>query len=126
MPMAEISELVNLCDVSYVGVSKYKILEINSANKFFDSLSAGKPIIINFGGWMQNIIEKGECGFKVDATDPNDLLNQILYLKENPVLRLQLGKNARKIAETEFDVSILCPKYVSLVDAVFSKIEKES
>ena len=28
----------------------------NSANKFFDGLAAGKPIFLNHGGWMQDLV----------------------------------------------------------------------
>lgn len=34
----------------------------NSANKFFDALAAGKPIIINHGGWQADVIEKYQLG----------------------------------------------------------------
>jgi glycosyltransferase involved in cell wall biosynthesis len=124
MPMSDISELVNIADISYVGVSKFKILEINSANKFFDSLSSGKPIILNFGGWMQEIIETEKCGLTVDSVDPNDFLEKIIYLKDNENLRLEMGANSRRLAEERFDKSILCKKYVALIDNVLSDLEK--
>ena len=34
----------------------------NSANKFFDCLAAGKPIFLNHGGWLQDLVSKYECG----------------------------------------------------------------
>ena len=119
LPMEKISELVNVCDISYVGVSTYKILEINSANKFFDSLSAGKPILINFNGWMKEIIEKEKCGIKVFSTDHNELIDKILLLKNDTNLRKELGQNARKLAEQKYDKSILCKQFVDLVNQVF-------
>ena len=118
LPMNQISELVNLCDICYIGVSRFPILEINSANKFFDSLSAGKPLIINFGGWMQEIIEKANCGIRVKPTDPEDLLEKILFLQKNQETRQKMGKNARKIAEKEFDKSILCKNFAQLVHKI--------
>ena len=119
--MEELSELVNLCDISYIGVVPIPILETNSANKFFDSLSAGKPIIINFGGWMQEIIEGSNCGVRVDATDPNDLLEKIVMLRNNNNLMLEMGNNSRKLAEERFDKSILCAEYVKLVGNFLGK-----
>lgn len=125
MPMDTISELVNICDVSFIGFSPIPILETNSANKFFDSLSAGKPILINFGGWMQEIIEKERCGIRVNSTDPIDLLDKIMFLKENSEIRSEMANNSRRLAEERFDESILCPKYVDLIDNIFSKMVKE-
>jgi hypothetical protein len=34
----------------------------NSANKFFDGLAAGKPIFLNHGGWMQDLVLINKCG----------------------------------------------------------------
>lgn len=120
LTLDKVSSLVNNCDVSYIGVSKYKILEDNSANKFFDSLAAGKPIIINFGGWLEEIIVNERCGLRVDNASPESLLNALLYLKEHESERLLMGKSARKLAETTFDKSILCEKFKDVVDQVLN------
>ena len=37
-------------------------IQANSANKFFDALAASKPILINYGGWQKDILEKNKCG----------------------------------------------------------------
>jgi glycosyltransferase involved in cell wall biosynthesis len=37
-------------------------MQNNSANKFFDSLAAGKPIVLNYGGWMHDMVIKNSCG----------------------------------------------------------------
>lgn len=121
MPMNEVSELVNLCDVSYVGVRPVPILATNSANKFFDSLSAGKPIILNYGGWMEEIIVKENIGFSVHPTDATDFLNGILRLKNNPVLCQEMCKNSRRLAETKYDKSILGQQYFERVQQVLNR-----
>lgn len=35
----------------------------NSANKFFDTLAAGKPILINHEGWQAKTIRSYDCGY---------------------------------------------------------------
>ena len=56
--MKETSEVVNVCDISVVPISKYSILSTNSPNKLFDSLAAGKPIIVNSNGWTKKMVER--------------------------------------------------------------------
>ena len=56
--MDKTSELVNICDVSLVTFSNIPILATNSPNKLFDSLSAGKPIIVNSAGWTKDLVEE--------------------------------------------------------------------
>jgi len=121
LPMRETSELVNASNISFISVTKIPILEINSANKFFDSLSAGKPILLNFGGWLRDIVEKNKIGFFVDPDNPSDFLTKIKYLQENPQMIDQMGKKARELAEIKYDKSILCPEVVAVVNKCLAK-----
>ena len=45
-------------------------MENNSANKFFDGLAAGKPIMINYGGWQSDLLNKTGSGFTIPSNDP--------------------------------------------------------
>lgn len=37
----------------------------NSANKFFDALAASKPVLINTGGWMHDLVSFYQCGLSI-------------------------------------------------------------
>tara|TARA_R110002153_G_scaffold41690_1_gene118823 strand:- start:3219 stop:4412 length:1194 start_codon:yes stop_codon:yes gene_type:complete len=116
--MEKTSELVNICDVSLVTFSNIPILYTNSPNKLFDSLSAGKPIIVNSKGWTKKLVEEHECGIFVDPESPQDFADKLLDLKESPQLLKKMGINSRKLAETEYDKSILCEKFASVVNSI--------
>ena len=122
--LEELSEIVNLCDVSLVTFADLPILATNSPNKLFDSLSAGKPIIVNSPGWTKDLVEKYECGLFVDPKHPEDLANKILDLKKDPNTCEKMGLNARKLAETKYDKSILCNEFVEVVHSLIPKIQK--
>ncbi|WP_420399338.1 glycosyltransferase family 4 protein [Flagellimonas sp.] len=121
--LKELSEIVNLCDVSMVTFADIPILATNSPNKLFDSLSAGKPIIVNSPGWTKDMVEKYECGVFVDPKNPEDLANQITFLKDNPEVCKNMGLNARNLAETKYDKSILCKEFAEVVNSVSEKIQ---
>lgn len=118
------SEIVNMCQVSLVTFGNLPILATNSPNKLFDSLSAGKPILVNSPGWTKDLVETQECGLYVDPNSPKDLADKIIFLKNNPELLQQMGANSRKLAETKYDKSILCREFSSVVDNVQRMIEK--
>lgn len=120
--LEELSAIVNLCDVSLVTFSDLPILATNSPNKLFDSLSAGKPIIVNSPGWTKDLVENFECGLFVDPKNPEDLADKILHLKKNPNTCEKMGLNARKLAETKYDKSILCKEFVEVVNSLIPKI----
>ncbi|WP_276964964.1 glycosyltransferase family 4 protein [Chryseobacterium sp.] len=115
-PMNDVSEIVNFSDVSMISFLDLPILYTNSPNKLFDSLSAGKPIMVNSAGWTKDIAEKYHCGYYVNPNCPEELVQKVLYLKDNPELVNKMGQNARRLAETVYDKSILCKKFVEVIE----------
>ncbi|MFW6046941.1 MAG: glycosyltransferase family 4 protein [Candidatus Woesearchaeota archaeon] len=120
-PMDELSELINLCDCSIIPFKSLPILSTNSPNKLFDSLSAGKPIIVNSDGWTKDIAEKYNCGFYIDANQPEDLVSLLTSIKADKSKLIEMGKNARKLAETKYDKTILCKEFADLIEIKLKK-----
>lgn len=114
-PMKEVSEIVNFSDVSMISFLDLPILYTNSPNKLFDSLSAGKPIIVNSAGWTKDIAEEYNCGYYVNPQKAQELMEKIIYLKNNPTLVKEMGEKSRNLAETKYDKSILCKEFVEVI-----------
>lgn len=125
-PMNMVSEIVNLCDVSLVTFTDLPILYTNSPNKLFDSLSAGKPLIVNSAGWTKDMVEQNHCGFFVNPAAPSDLADKLVILKNDRQLLAEMGGNARRLAEEKYDKSILCNEYVKLVDRLMGSASKHN
>lgn len=120
--MEKMSETVNLCDVSMVSFKDLPILYTNSPNKLFDSLSAGKPIIVNSAGWTKKMVEDNNCGYYVNPAKPKELVEKIKYLQKNPEVAKEMGENSRKLAETKYDKSLLCREVVQVIGRTFSNL----
>ena len=118
----ELSEIVNICDLSLVTFSNIPILATNSPQKLFDSLSAGKPVLVNSPGWTKELVETYRCGAYVDPEYPEALAEKILYLKGRPEECREMGKNARLLAETKYDKSILCAQFGDLIQTLKAQI----
>jgi len=114
-PMSITSEIVNIADCSIVSFLNLPVLETNSPNKLFDSLSAGKPIIVNSAGWTKQMVEANNCGMFTDPESPLELWEKISFLKKNPSICKEMSHNARKLAETTYDKSILSKKFAKLI-----------
>ena len=123
-PMKDVSEIVNFSDVSLISFLDLPILYTNSPNKLFDSLSAGKPIIVNSAGWTKAIAEDYRCGYYVNPKNPQELADKILFLKSNPDISAEMGINSRMLAETVYDKSILCKQFVQVIESVSDNINK--
>lgn len=115
-PMDITSEIVNFCDISIVSFKDLPILYTNSPNKLFDSLSAGKPIIVNSAGWTKQLVEENMCGYYVNPNNPSELVDKILFLQSHPEVVEQLGVASRKLAENKYDKSILCKQFVEVIN----------
>lgn len=114
--MNDLSEIVNLSDVSIVSFKDLPILYTNSPNKLFDSLSAGKPIIVNSAGWTKRLVEENSCGYYVNPNKPSELVDKILFLQSHPEVVKQQGLASRRLAETKYDKSILCKQFVDVIN----------
>lgn len=93
----------------------------NSANKFFDTLAASKPIFLNHGGWMHQIVKSHDCGF-AGWQLPIELVAQQLHEKMNDNTWLQLaGKAAKKLAVEKFDRDLLAEQLIAVLNASVTK-----
>jgi glycosyltransferase involved in cell wall biosynthesis len=93
-------------------------MQKNSSNKFFDSLAAGKPILINYGGWMHNLINTHNCGlamWKVDYSKVAKELNLKLFDK-NWLISASMASS--KLAKEFFDRDILASQLIQLLENV--------
>ena len=119
-PLDKTSEIVNLCDVSIISFLDLPILSTNSPNKLFDSLSAGKPIIVNSAGWTKDLVENHSCGFYVNPNYPVELANKLLQLKESTNTMKIMSENGRLLSETVYDKSILCNEFLKVINKVIN------
>ena len=116
--MAVVVEIVNLCDLSVTSFKNIPILATNSPNKLFDSLSAGKPIVVNSAGWTKRLVENENCGFYVDPENPQDFVEKIKLYKSDKVKLEEWGKNARRLSESKFNRSILSSQVVDIIESI--------
>lgn len=94
------------------------VLWDNSANKFFDTLAASKPIIINHRGWQAEVIEKYDIGFVLTAEVTNEIAQRfVAYMNDNAKLREQ-GMNAFNLAQKEYALNVAVDRYMSILNKI--------
>lgn len=120
--MSVVSEIVNCCDASITSFLDLPILYTNSPNKLFDSLSAGKPIIVNSAGWTKELVEKENCGCYVNPNEPQDFVDKIMKMKDDEELLSIWGKNARRLSIEVFDRAKLSKQMAEVVEKYGSNV----
>lgn len=92
----------------------------NSANKFFDTLAAAKPILINHEGWQAETIRAKNVGyvlpFEITEEVAADFVN---YTMNNSKLNEQ-AKNALLLAKENYSLEVATENYLK----VFEKNKK--
>lgn len=72
--------------------------------------AAGLPCVASPVGANREVVVQGETGFW--AKTPEEWLEALTRLSENPSLRAAMGQKARARAEGLYDLSLLAPRYV--------------
>lgn len=103
VPRQEMPNLLAISDITITSFKNIPILATNSPNKFFDSLAASKPVIVNSNGWTRGIVEEYNIGYYVDPDHPIQLAQLLLEIKEKRDVLKEMGKRARKLAEEKFE-----------------------
>ncbi len=91
------------------------VLQTNSPNKFFDALAAGVPVVANMEGWVHRLLEEEEAGVPIPPADAGALVEAVMALCQEPERRERMAKNARRLAETQFDRDALAEQLEELL-----------
>ncbi len=120
IPKVEIPSLLSCATMACNFVIDLPEARANSANKFFDCLAAGRPIFLNHGGWMHDLVVQHQCGLSVwgstidnAASLLNDRMNDTDWIDAS-------GRRAKLLAEKYFDRSKLAAQLNDVLIAVYS------
>jgi glycosyltransferase involved in cell wall biosynthesis len=89
-----------------------------SPNKFFDYISAGRPVLINYPGWLAEVVTRHRCGIAVPPNDPESFANALEQMADSPDRCIAMGKKGRDLAESEFARSELADRWVDFMESV--------
>ena len=112
----EVAALAARSDACLTLFKDVPVLATNSPNKLFDSFAAGRPAIVNMNGWMRELVEGNEAGLYVRAGDARDLAAKLEWLRDHPDEAAAMGRNARALAEREFDRDLLAGRALELLE----------
>jgi glycosyltransferase involved in cell wall biosynthesis len=112
----DISNILNCCDISIVSFLDIPILSTNSPNKFFDSLSAGKPILVNSDGWTRKLVEKQKCGLYYKYDDFKDFKKVLEKLHLDKAILAPMGESSLNLSNSLYDKEILTLKVLDIVN----------
>ena len=115
VPKKDIPALFSAATVASNLVIDLPEARANSANKFFDTLAAGKPILINHGGWMHDVVVKHDCGFAVWQQPVSEVAEQLELKMHDQAWLKQSGQAAKALAIESFDRDVLAQQLMAVL-----------
>lgn len=112
----EIPALLSAATIAAVLFVDLPEMRVNSANKFFDALASGTPVLLNYGGWMHELVKKHNCGLAM-WNQPLNSVARTLQTHAHDITWLQTaGEAARALAEEEFDRDLLANQLIAVLE----------
>lgn len=107
-PPQKIPELIAVCDVTLICLSKSKVFEITLPAKTQSCLACGKPILVCADGEIQEVITNAKAGLCANASDSGMLADKIMeFMKMDKQTLSEMSTNAIEYSNTFFNKEIL-------------------
>jgi glycosyltransferase involved in cell wall biosynthesis len=114
IPHSHIPEYYAACDLCLVPLRRADLFTKNIPSKIYEIMASSRPILISTEGESRRLVEVSGAGLGSKPEDPRGLAEKILYLKENPDLRSEMGRSGfafalancsrRRLADRYFDL----------------------
>lgn len=115
---SDLPYLYSICTVGSSFVIDIPALWDNSANKFFDTLAAHRPMVINHEGWQADVIRKYNCGYVLPPMVSDEAAKAFVDYMANEELLKEQGENAYKLGKEQYSLEVAVDKYMKIFDGI--------
>lgn len=118
-PREQLQESLNVPDVHILSVLP-EMEGLLVPGKLTSAMAAGRPILFvgDKKGEVANILRSESCGETIAIGDSKSLINVILKLRNDSMLRKQWGVNARHFFDKHFDKSVAMGKLCQFLETI--------
>lgn len=105
--IGELRSYMKVTDISISPIVKNEQHEAGVANKVFQYMMFGKPIIVSNCRPQAKVIQEEKCGLVFESENPGDLAEKIKTLMNNPGLTREMGENGQKAIFNKYNTDIM-------------------
>ena len=84
------------------------------SNSIMEYMASSKPVIASRDGGTPELLIDGETGFLVDQKNPEQIIEKMSLLMENPQLAKEMGKKGQQRIQENFDIAKMTESYIEL------------
>jgi len=115
VPKEQLAQLMPTFDLGVVTFAQFEVLEANSANKFYDYLAAGLPVVLNYEGWQAEYLTHWQCGLSAPMGNEDAFTDSLRRLIADAPLRQSMRPRARQLAEVHFSRELLARQVLEVL-----------
>ena len=119
IPKNEVQSMLSIVDTCYIGWLNHSLYRFGiSANKLFDYMLSGKPIIHASAAGNDPIAE-ANCGITIEPQNPEKVTKAIMQMRAlGTEKRKQLGINGIRYVKKHHAYGALSDKYIKLIESI--------
>ncbi|WNG50383.1 glycosyltransferase family 4 protein [Archangium minus] len=102
VPKAELPAVLSAANIATSLVTDLPCMQDNSANKFFDTLAASRPLAINYGGWQAELLEREQFGLYLPPRDVAAASALLANRVRDPRWLAEAGERAGRLGRERF------------------------
>jgi lipopolysaccharide/colanic/teichoic acid biosynthesis glycosyltransferase/glycosyltransferase involved in cell wall biosynthesis len=87
-----------------------------SPNKFFDYLASSLPVLVNYPGWMAEMVTAQGAGMAINPEDPRAFADALMKMADARIATAEMGLHGRILGEREFLQATLAQRCVSVME----------
>ena len=84
-----------------------------------EAMSCGLPVIITDGSALAELVDHNSTGFLCKKDSIDEFVQTIQYLRQNPNVCIEVGKQAREVAIKKFNIDNMVNQYINLYNQTF-------
>ncbi|MBB2985550.1 glycosyltransferase family 4 protein [Terracoccus luteus] len=101
-PKREVAGFVSAADAVVSSLAPDPVLEPCSLNKVFDGLAASRPVVMNHGGWLKELLCAEGAGIHVGGLQPDEAASRLSALLEDRERYERAVRQSRALAASHF------------------------
>jgi len=98
----------------------WPVLKASSPNKVFDAFAAARPVLISYGGWIEDLLGETGAGIRVRRDDAGAAARQLVAFLSDAVALQRAREASARLADERFSRDLLAAQLISVLERVAS------
>lgn len=113
----KVEDFVNVFDIGILLTNK-KVHAEGISNSILEYMALGKPVIATDSGGTNEIVQDGINGYLVTENNPELIVNLIIKLIDDNLLKTKMGEESKRIVREMFGIQAMVNKYLKVYEEI--------